>query len=424
LAKLAFMKQLPPRPAFARSLTHTALVLLCATALGISACGGGGGGGSGDGALGNEQPLDSSQAASTTGRATVLGAQLNAPWGLAFLPGGNMLATEKGGTVALVDSAGAGVLGRLSGPPGVDATGQGGLLDIALDPNFASSRWVYLTFSESGAGGAGTALARGKLNAALNGWEQSPGVIWQQTPKVTPGQHYGARIAFRSDQTMYIAVGERGMEANDGNARADGVQSTNNTIGKVVRLNLDGTPADGSALGVWSTGHRNPQGAAVRPGSNELWITEHGPQGGDELNLVVQGGNYGWPLKSYGCNYDESKPKDAACRIGGGTHAPTYIEPKSIWVPTSTAPSGLLFYTGTTFPEWQNNVFSGALGGATLWRIVLDGNGSAVSRQEITSVKNLGVRIRDVRQGPDGNIYLLTNGDSGPNANRIVRLAP
>lgn len=409
-------------PSFRRSTVHAGIALLAALALGITACGGGGGGGSGDDTLGTERPLDSNQAASNTGRATVLGAALNAPWGLAFLPNGSMLVTEKGGSVALVDSAGANVLTRLAGPPNVDAAGQGGLLDIALDPNFANSRWVYLTFAESGAGGSGTALARGKLNANLNGWEQTPQVIWQQIPKFTPGQHYGARIAFRNDQTMYVAVGERGMELNDGTARSDGVQSTGNTIGKVVRLNLDGTPA-GGGLGIWSTGHRNPQGAAVRPGTNELWITEHGPQGGDELNLVVQGGNYGWPVKSYGCNYDESKPKDAACRIGGGTHAPSYIEPKSIWVPTSTAPSGLLFYTGTAFPEWQNSVFSGALAGTTLWRITLDGSGNAVARQEIKAAKELGVRIRDVRQGPDGNIYLLTDG-AGNNGNRIVRLVP
>jgi aldose sugar dehydrogenase len=407
-------------PTFRRSFTQATIALLGATALGIAACGGGGGG-SGNDTLGNEQPLDSSQASSNVGQATVLGAQLNAPWGLAFLPGGNMLVTEKGGTLALVNNTGANVLGRLGGPPGVDTTGQGGLLDIALDTDFANTRWVFLSFSESGAGGAGTALARGTLNSSYNGWEQSPQVIWQQAPKVAAGPHYGARIAFRNDQTLYLAVGERGMEANDGNARADGVQNNGNTIGKVVRLNRDGAPADGSTLGIWSTGHRNPQGAAVRPGTNELWITEHGPQGGDELNLVVQGGNYGWPVKSYGCNY--GAPVGTACRIGGGTHAPTYVEPKSIWVPESTAPSGLLFYTGNQFPEWNGNVLSGALIGTSLWRTVLDGSGNAVSRQEIASVKNLGARIRDVRQGPDGNIYLLTDG-SGTNANRIVRLAP
>lgn len=412
-------------PSFRRSLMHASIALLGATALGIAACGGGGGG-SGNGLIGNERPLESSQPASSTGRATLLGAQLNAPWGLAFLPDGRMLVSEKSGAVALVDSTGASVQTRLAGPPGVDATGQGGLLDVALDTDFNATRWVYLTFAESGAGGAGTALARGTLNAGYNGWEQSPQVIWRQTPKVAPGLHYGSRIAWRNDGTLYVTAGERGVESNDGNARTDasGVQNSANTIGKVVRLNRDGAPADGSTLGIWSTGHRNPQGAAVRPGSNELWITEHGPQGGDELNRVAQGGNHGWPVKSYGCNY--GAPVGDACRIGGGAHAPGYVEPKSIWVPTSTAPSGLLFYTGSAFPEWQGSLFAGALGGTTLWRIVLDGNGNAVSRQEIAAVKALNSRIRDVRQGPDGNIYLLTDGATSSNQSpsRIVRLAP
>jgi glucose/arabinose dehydrogenase len=409
-------------PTFRRSFAQAAITLFAVTALGIAACGGGGG--SGSGMLGNGAPLESSQAASTLGRTTLLGAQLNAPWGLAFLPDGRMLVSEKGGTLAVVSADGALVQTRLSGPPNIDTTGQGGLLDVALDADFGSTRWVFLTFAESGAGGVGTALARGRLNAAYNGWDQSPQAMWRQTPKVAAaGLHYGARIAFRNDNTLYVAVGERGVEGNNGSARSDatGAQSAANTIGKVVRLNRDGTPADGSALGIWSTGHRNPQGAAVRPGSNELWITEHGPQGGDELNRVSQGANYGWPIKSYGCDYGASQ--GIACRIGGGTHAPDYIEPASIWVPTSTAPSGLMFYSGSAFAEWQGNLFSGALAGSTLWRIVVDGNGDAVSRQEIASVKALGARIRDVRQGPDGNIYLLTDG-TGNNANRIVRLAP
>ena len=409
------MNQPRSLPTFGRSLTQTALMLLCATALGISACGGGGGG-SGDGTLGNERPLDSSQAPSTSGQVTVLNAQLNAPWGLAFLPGGNMLVTEKAGTVALVNNTGANVLGRLAGPALVDAAGQGGLLDIALDPDFANTRWVFLSFAESGTGGSGTALARGKLNTAFNGWEQSPQAIWRQAPKVAGTIHFGSRIAFGTDGTLYITAGERGVEANTGSARTDasGVQNAANSIGKVMRMDRNG-----GNVSVFSTGHRNPQGAAFAPGSNDLWITEHGPLGGDELNRLTAGGNYGWPVKSYGCDY--SATPGEACRIGGGVHAPTYIEPKAIWVPTSTAPSGLAFYTGSAFPEWQGNVFSGALAGMTLWRTVLDGNGTAVSRQEIASVKALNARIRDVRQGPDGNLYLLTDGSS---SGRIVRLAP
>jgi aldose sugar dehydrogenase len=397
-------------PSFRRSLMHASITLLGATALGIAACGGG----SGDGSIGNERPLESSQAASTIGRATVLGAQLNAPWGLAFLPDGRMLVSEKGGSMALVSADGASVQARLtgsSGLPGVDTTGQGGLLDVVYDGG-----WIYFTFSEPGAGGSGTALARAQLSGTAL---QNVAVIWRQTPKVGGGIHYGSRIAFGSDGLLYVTAGERGVEANNGSARSDasGVQNAANTIGKVVRMNRDGSNAS-----VFSTGHRNPQGAAFAPGGNDLWITEHGPQGGDELNRIVAGGNYGWPVKSYGCEYNV--PVGEACRIGGGTHAPAYIEPKAIWVPTSTAPSGLAFYTGSAFAEWQGNVFSGALGGTTLWRTVLDGNGNAVSRQEVAAVKALGARIRDVRQGPDGYLYLLTDGGSSANASRIVRLAP
>jgi aldose sugar dehydrogenase len=405
------MSKSPRTPSFRHSLMQTGIALLGATALGIAACGGGGGSGSGSGGgtIGNESPLQSSQAASSTGRVTLLDAALSAPWGLAFLPDGRMLVSEKGGSMALVSADGASVQSRLSGLPGVDTTGQGGLLDVVFD-----SGWIYFTFSEPGTGGSGTALARAQLNGTAL---ENMTVIWRQAPKVVGDIHYGSRIAFGADGLLYVTAGERGFEANNGSARSDGVQNASNTLGKVVRMNRDGSNAS-----VFSTGHRNPQGAAFAPGGTDLWITEHGPQGGDELNRIVAGGNYGWPVKSYGCEY--GAPVGDACRIGGGTHAPAYIEPKAIWVPTSTAPSGLAFYTGSAFPEWQGNVFSGALAGMTLWRTVLDGNGNAVSRQEVASVKALGARIRDVRLGPDGNLYLLTDGNSSANASRIVRLAP
>ena len=418
----------PRLPTFRRSLTQAALAMLAATALGIAACGGGGGG-DGDDQFGNDGgPLETSEAPSTVGSTTVLGASLNAPWGLAFLPNGSMLVSEKGGTIALVDSAG-GLVRRLAGVPAVDATGQGGLLDIAY-----TAGHVYFAYSEPGTGGTrGTALARATLdNVNSPTTLQNLQVLWQQTPKNSSAVHHGARIAFAAEGTVFIAVGERGVESNDGSAHPNGVQNVANSLGKVLRLNPDGSvPPDnpsfgaGAVPGLYSTGHRNPQGAAVRPGSNELWITEHGPQGGDELNRVVAGGNYGWPVKSYGCPYN-GQP-GTTCRIGGGTHAPTYREPAAIWVPTSVAPSGLLFYTGSAFPQWQGDLFAGALAGTSLWRIEVDSDGGAVSRQEIQAVKDLHVRIRDVRQGPDGKIYLLTNHpSSGPVANgdRIVRLDP
>jgi aldose sugar dehydrogenase len=387
-------------PAFRRSSMHTGMALLFATALGMSACGGGGGGG------GSNEPSQENNPPNTSARATVLGVTLDKPWGLAFLPDGRMLVTQRGGALVIVRGDGSAVEANVGGVPAVAFAGQGGLLDVALDPDFSNGEnWVYLAFSESGAGGSGTALARGRL---VGNALQNVAVIWRQAPKRDGDIHFGARIAFRADKMLYLAAGERGVEANNGSARADGVQNAGNTLGKVVRMNRDGGNA-----GVFSSGHRNPQGAAVVPGSNDLWITEHGPQGGDELNRITEGANYGWPLKSYGCNYDDSKPKDEACRISANHNG--FTEPKTYWAPTSTAPAGLAYYTGGGFPEWRGNLFSGALAGATLWRIVLSGD-NVRSREEIAAVKSLNKRIRDVRQGPDGWLYLLT--DDG----KIVRV--
>jgi aldose sugar dehydrogenase len=383
-------------PTFRRSLMQASIALLGATALGIAACGGGGGGG-GDAPEGNNPP-------NTSARATVLGVTLDRPWGLAFLPDGRMLVTQRSGSLVIVRADGSGVDATVSGVPAVVFAGQGGLLDVALDPDFTSGEnWVYLAYSEAGAGGSGTALARGRL---VGNALQNVAVIWRQSPKVAGEVHYGARIAFRADKSLYLAAGERGLEANNGSARDDGVQNDSNTIGKVVRMNRNGSSAS-----VFSTGHRNPQGATVVPGTNNLWITEHGPQGGDELNRVTEGANYGWPVKSYGCNY--GAPEGAACRISADHSG--YSEPKTFWVPTSTAPAGLAYYTGAGFPEWQGSLFSGALSGTTLWRLTLSGD-DVTAREEIAAVKTLGKRIRDVRQGPDGWLYLLT--DDG----KIVRV--
>jgi glucose/arabinose dehydrogenase len=341
----------------------------------------------------------------------VLGVTLASPWGLAFLPDGRMLVTQKGGALVIVRADGSAVDATVGGVPAVNASGQGGLLDVALDPDFAAEPWVYLTYSEDGDGGAGTALARGRL---IDNELQDLAVIWRQTPKVNSGSHFGSRIVFRSDKTLYVTVGERGQD-DPANPTAQNAQNVAKTLGKVVRLNRDGSippgnpvfAAAGALPGLWSLGHRNPQGAALRPGTGELWLTEHGPQGGDELNRVLAGRNYGWPLVSYGCPY--GSPVGDACRVGGGTHAPTYEEPKSFWVPTSIAPAGLAFYNADRFPEWQGNVFAGALAGQSLWRIVLDANGNVSAREEVAAVKALGKRIRDVRQGPDGWLYLLSD---------------
>ncbi len=382
-----------PTPSLDRSFLHVGIALLGVLALGIAACGGGGGGGGG----GNDTL--SSSPPNTSARATVLGVTLDRPWGLAFLPDRRMLVTQRGGSLVIVRGDGSAVDATVSGVPAVVSAGQGGLLDVALDPDFSSGEnWVYLAYSEAGAGGSGTAVARGRL---VGGALQNVAVIWRQAPKVASDIHFGARIAFRADKSLYVAAGERGLESNNGSARADGVQNSGNSIGKVMRMNRDG-----SGAGVYSTGHRNPQGATVVPGTNDLWLTEHGPQGGDELNRVTQGANYGWPLRSYGCNYNDSLPKDEACRISVDHSG--YTEPKTYWVPTSTAPAGLAYYSGDGFSEWRGNLFSGALSGATLWRIVLSGD-NVSSREEIAAVKSLRKRIRDVRQGPDGWLYLLTD---------------
>ncbi len=327
------------------------------------------------------------------------------PWGLTFLPDNRMLVTEKGGRMVILSADGTIVQKIVKELPIVAGSGQGGLLDVALDPDFTTDPWVYWTYSEPGTGVeegfAGTAIARGRL---VDNTLQDVEVIYRQVPKVSGMGHFGSRLAFRSDKTLFVTLGER--------QKRSPAQDLATTLGKVVRINRDGTvPADNPAIEgarpeIWSYGHRNPQGAAIRSGGDELWITEHGPQGGDELNQIVAGGNYGWPLVSYGCNYGD--PVGDACRIGGGTHSPNYIEPMSYWVPTSIAPAGMIFYTGSGFPQWQGNVFMGALAGKALWRVELSGN-TEVAREPLFSY--LGERIRDVEQGPDGWIYLLT--DSG-----------
>jgi glucose/arabinose dehydrogenase len=359
----------------------------------LSACGGCGGG-------------DPAAAPAQTGatRTVTLNASLSSPWGLAFLPDGRMLVTQKGGTMVVLAADGASVQATLGGLPAVVSDGQGGLLDVALDPDFATDPWVYWTYSEPGTGSevglAGTAVARGRLvGDAL----QNVTVLYRQVPKVSGSGHFGSRLAFRADKTLFVTLGER--------QKGGPAQDLATTLGKVIRIRRDGTiPSDNPGIAgarpeIWSYGHRNPQGAAIRPGTDELWVTEHGPQGGDELNRIVPGGNFGWPLVSYGCNYGD--PVGAACRIGGGTHAPAYVEPVSFWVPTSIAPAGLIFYTGTRFPAWQGNAFLGALAGTALWRVELRGN-AEVARERLLG--DLGERIRAVEQGPDGFLYVITDG--------------
>jgi glucose/arabinose dehydrogenase len=333
---------------------------------------------------------------------------------MAFLPDGRILVTERRGSLRIVSADGSSVSAPLGGVPAVAAAGQGGLLDVALDPDFATDPWVYLSYAEPGSGAeaglAGTAVARGRLQGnALVGTQ----VIFRQVPKVAGSGHFGSRLVFRGDKTLFVTLGER--------QQGSPAQHVTGHLGKVVRIGRDGVvPADnpgfgaGARPGLWSIGHRNPQGAALHPTTGDLWVVEHGPQGGDELNIARAGRNYGWPLRSYGCNYGD--PPGPACQIGGGTHAPNFEEPLTTWVPTSVAPSGLAFYTGAMFPEWQGHLFMGALAGQALWHLTPDGN-TITAREALFG--SLGERIRDVREGPDGALYLLTDSSAG----RIVRIA-
>ena len=349
-------------------------------------------------------PLAAQSAAPVAPRVVTLQSGLSSPWGLAFLPDGRMLVTQKPGSILLLDAQGARILATLAVPP-VAFRNQGGLLDVAVDPDFPREPFIYWTYAEQGSGAekdlAGTAVARGRLvGSALEGIE----VIYRQTPKVTGSGHFGSRIVFRPDKTMYITLGER--------QKFDPAQDLDATLGKVIRLNRDGSlPAGNPGISktrpeIWSYGHRNPQGAALRPGTSELWLNEHGPQGGDELNRVLPGRNYGWPKVSYGCPY--GAPKGEACRYGGGTHEPAYEPPVSFWVPTSIAPSGLVFYSGRRFPQWKGDALMGALAGTAVWRVRLEGDREAARERLFGDLKE---RVRDIREGPDGYLYLLT--DSG-----------
>lgn len=332
---------------------------------------------------------------------------LEHPWGLAFLPDGRALVTERPGRLRIVTQDGA-VGSALDGVPAVDATGQGGLLGIALDPDFASNRLVYLSYAEPREGGNGTAVARGRLGErGLADVE----VIFRQQPTVRGGHHFGSRLVFARDGRLFVTLGERNSER----ARA---QTLDSHIGKVVRIERDGAvPADNPFVGragalpeIWSYGHRNVQGAALHPGTGELWTNEHGPKGGDELNRTLAGLNYGWPKVSHGVEYSGATISESPTASG--------IEPPvHYWVP-SIATSGMLFYTGDRFPGWRGNAFVGGLKSKQLSRLEMDGN--KVVHEDVLLRGVLDQRVRDVAQGPDGLIYLLTDEDDG----RLLRIEP
>jgi glucose/arabinose dehydrogenase len=331
---------------------------------------------------------------------------LEHPWGLAFLPDGRMLVTERPGRLRLVARDGT-LSAPLAGVPRVEAGGQGGLLDVTLAPDFATSRIIYLSYSEPGRlGVVGTTVARARLgDAGLEG--ATP--IFQQNPKVRSGIHFGSRLVFGRDGNLFITTGERG--------RRDDSQDLDRHLGKVIRVRPDGSvPPDnpfvnrrGARPEIWSYGHRNLQGAALHPETGQLWTVEHGAQGGDEVNAPRAGRNYGWPVITYGRDY-------SGAPIGEGTTKPGMAQPIHYWDP-SIAPSGMAFYTGDRFPEWRGSLFVGSLKFQLLVRLVL--NGERVVREE-RLLQGLGSRVRDVRQGPDGLLYLLTDESDG----RILRIEP
>lgn len=326
------------------------------------------------------------------------------PWGLVFLPGGDMLVTEKAGRVRLVRD---GVLQAepVAGGPEVRASGQGGLLDIERHPRFEENRLVYLTYSKGRDGEGTTALARARFDGTrLTGLEELfVGDAWSRR-----GQHFGSRIVFDSSGHLFMSIGERGEKTP--------AQDPSNHKGSIMRLHDDGrVPQDNPFVGreghrpeIWSYGHRNPQGMALHPATHELWATEHGARGGDEINRVLAGRNYGWPLITHGVDYDGSQISPDTARAG-------LEQPVAHWTP-SIAPSGLAFYTGTRFPRWQGNLFAGSLAGQQLRRVVLDGN--RVVKQE-TVLQGFG-RIRTVKMGPDGYLYVLTDAPNGA----LLRLVP
>jgi glucose/arabinose dehydrogenase len=330
---------------------------------------------------------------------------LDHPWGLAFLPDGRMLVTERPGRIRIVDRDGH-LSKPIAGVPEVYARGEGGLLDVALDPNFASNSLIYFAFAEAGEGGAATSVARAKL--AGDRLEQLT-IIFRQRPKVEGSAHFGARLLFLKDGTLLVTLGER-------NAR-DLIPDLKSDMGKIVRINPDGTvPKDNPFVGrsdvapeIYSLGHRNVQGAAINPATGELWTGEHGAQGGDEINIPKPGKNYGWDVIAYGKEYSGAK-------IGEGTAKPGLEQPIYYWDP-SIAPSGMAFYTGGKFPAWRGNLFVAALKYRMLVRLEVDGE--RVFGEE-RLLEGMGQRLRDVVQGPDGYLYLLTDEDDG----RILRLEP
>ena len=345
-------------------------------------------------------PLESEKAALAIDK---VAGGFNHPWGMTFLPDGSLLITERNGGLVKLSADGKNKT-PITGLPEIDARGQGGLLDVILAKDFSSSKQIYFSFSEPGSGGNSTAVAKATLNdASLSNVE----VIFSQAPKYDSRHHFGSRLVLDNAGKLFITTGDRGSQR-------DQAQKLDNHLGKVIRINTDGTVPDdnpyvsqtGARPEVWSYGHRNMQGAALHPQTGQLWTHEHGPQGGDEINIAQSGKNYGWPVITYGEEY------------GGGNIGKTaqdgLEQPLHYWLP-SIAPSGMLFYTADSITSWKNNMLVGSLKFGQLVRLELSND--KVSHEERIMI---GQRVRDIEQGPDGAVYLLTDSADG----QVLRLTP
>jgi len=334
---------------------------------------------------------------------------LDHPWSLAFLADGRMLVTERPGRLRIIDANGT-LSKPLTGVPPVAAIGQGGLLDIVLDPQFSSNRMVYFSFAEDrGDSHNGTSVASARLKDDLTGIDNVK-VIFRQQPGYAGRNHFGSRLVFDREGMLFVTLGERFDLRQE-------AQNPANHLGKIVRIKPEGGAVPGNPyIGqsgkqpeIWSIGHRNVQGAALNPSTGELWTAEHGARGGDEVNIPRAGRNYGWPIISYGVDYSGAK-------IGEGVAKEGMEQPVYYWDP-SIAPSGMIFYTGDLFPQWRGNIFIGALAGSLVSRLEI-GDDKVLHEERI--LKGTGYRFRDVRQGSDGAIYFLTDESNG----RLLRLTP
>ena len=352
-----------------------------------------------------------SAASNGSARSVVVAEGLSNPWALAFLPGdpdGRMLVTERVGRMRIVSKDGK-VSAAVAGVPVVHAISQGGLLDVVASPDFQRDRTVYFSFAQPVSGGARTAVASAQLAAGESKIDNVK-IIFAQADVVGGGNHFGSRIAIARDGSLFITTGDRYSEK-------DKAQSLETHLGKVIHINADGSiPKDNPFVSnatarqeIWSYGHRNLQGAAIHPVSGKLWTHEHGPRGGDEINVPLAGKNYGWPVIGFGIDYSGLRLHDSTAKTG-------MEQPIHYWLP-SIAPSGMTFYTADRFPQWKNSLFVGALAGQHLARLTLDGERVVAEERLLVDLK---ARIRDVRQGPDGYVYVLTDDANG----KILRVSP